>query len=157
MERIVKDPLTISLSRLREVEMYGDLDANHKLELAIVFAALPSVISLKARCLVEGPPGSAESTSDLAPHSSNVRDLTLDNCCVFANTLSKSIWSSRSLRSFLFSYHGRGTHPNFGWICAAPLSMYRPRSKSSLYAVPIAIQHWIELNAVSTATRTCES
>lgn len=121
LQRIAKDPSSTSLSRLREVEISGTTTPTHRLEMAAACAVLPSIISLEAHRLVEGPLDSAGPTFGLAPHSSSVQNLTINDCRSSPNTLFNLIRSVKSLRSLRYTYSGKGTHPSFTWVRAALL------------------------------------
>ena len=101
LKSIVTDPRSVSLSQLRNVEIYPSLDGlNQHMGLAVCFAALPSVISLTARHLHEGASRSKAISFDLPPQSSNVRELNLDHCKSSIATTSMLIAGIKSLRSF---------------------------------------------------------
>ena len=123
LRSIAKNPHSPSLSRLREVEIHGTNAPTHRLELATACAALPSVISLEAHRLVEGPLDSPDSTYEPAPQSSSVRDLKIIGCRFSPNTLFKLIRSAKSLRSLTYTYWCPydGTHLSFAWVRAALL------------------------------------
>ena len=121
VKRIVKAPGSLSLAQLREVEIDGSGHAHNKWRLATAFAALPSVVSLTACCLVEESPNSAEPSIDVAPQSSAFRDLHIDRCRVSENAVLNMIRNTRSLRSFSYRRPGAeaSTYPSFPWIYGA--------------------------------------
>ncbi|KAL9072309.1 MAG: hypothetical protein Q9161_003628 [Pseudevernia consocians] len=125
LQRIVKDPRSPSLSRLREVEILGNFFPTHTSGLITACAALPSVVSLIAHQLVEGPPDTAKSPYEPVSRSSSVRDLEISDCRFSADTLFNLIRSTKSLRSFTYTYTGEGTHPSFSWVRAALLQFAR--------------------------------
>ena len=128
---IVEAPGSLSLSQLREVEINGGLGAQHEWRLATAFAALPSVVSLTARSLVEEPPGSAKPTFDLAPKSSSVQDLNIDLCRVSEDAVLNLITSTKSLHSFAYCRRSDSSQPSFAWICDA-LLRHAPTSLEKL-------------------------
>ena len=132
MKSIVKDPRSLSLSQLRNVEIYGNRP-NHHMGLAVCFAALPSVVSLTARGLNEQALGSKDNSFNLSPHSSSVRDLTLDRCTFSIETMSILIASIRSLRSFRCDNYRTEYDPSF----ANMLTILQQHASSSLEEVSI--------------------
>ncbi|CAD6575336.1 MAG: hypothetical protein ASARMPREDX12_007228 [Alectoria sarmentosa] len=125
LERAVKEPGSPSFSRLLEVEISGINSEMHNLCLLTVFAALPSVTSLKAYGLF-GKDWYHHSALSLTPHSSNLRDLALEACNVSCSALVNLIKSAKSLRSFTYSYpenpyrrYRSDTPSAFTWVCAA--------------------------------------
>lgn len=121
LQSIARDPNSLSLSRLREVKIFGTTAPSHRLDLAIACAALPSLITLKAHRLVEGPLDSAEHAFELTPRSSTVQDLTIYDCRYSADMLFKLIRSAKSLRSLTHTYIGEATRLPFVWTHAALL------------------------------------
>ena len=99
LKGIVEDPRSLCLSQLRNVELSAD-GLNQHMGLAVCFAALPSVVSLTARKLRERPSGPETMSFDLPPHSSNIRELDLDQCQSSIATTSLLIAGIKSLRSF---------------------------------------------------------
>ena len=102
VERVVKDPHSLSLSRLQQVEISGRNLPMHSLGLLTVFAGLPSVTSLKA-CGLDADGSSWDRDFSLIPQSSNLRDLTLEHCRVSCSAMFNLIKSAKSLRSFTYS------------------------------------------------------
>ena len=100
LKGIVEDPRSLCLSQLRNVEISGNGGLNQHMGLALCFAALPSVVSLTARKLRERPLGPRTMSFDLPPHSSNIRELNLDECKSSIATMSILIAGIKSLRSF---------------------------------------------------------
>ena len=99
LKGIVEEPRSLCLSQLQHVAIYGT-GPNQHLELAVCFAALPSVISLTARYIKERVAGSEARIFDLQPLSSNVRELNLEHCEFSIATACKLIAATKSLRSF---------------------------------------------------------
>lgn len=129
LKGIVEDSSSSSLSQLREVKVLGRASLTHRLELATACVALPSIVSVRARWLVEGPLDSAETTYQMVPRSSCVRDIEINDCCLSRDTWLNLIRAvkSKSLRSFKYSYSAGGDHPAYDWIYAA---LFRFSSKS---------------------------
>ena len=131
LKSIVKDPRSLSLSQLRDVEIYGNRPNQH-MGLAVCFAALPSVISLTARRLHQRASGSqAISFFNLPPHSSNIRDLVLDRCRSSINTTSILIAGIRSLRYFRCDSHKMARDPLFANLLTT-LQQHASRSLEEL-------------------------
>ena len=134
LERVVKQPRSSALSQLKEVEIRGQ---NSPLCLLTVFAALPSVTSLKASGLYEECRTYDEVTFPLIGRSSNLQEITLERCNISYPALFNLIISAKSLRSLTFIPPGdfkvikyRIPTPSPGGQ-AQPLSnMPRRRSKS---------------------------
>ena len=115
LKGIVKDSCSSSLSQLREVKVSGSARLTHRLELATACFALPSIVSVRAYSLVEGPLDSTETTSEMVPRSSCVRDIEINNCRLSHDTLLDLIRAvkSKSLRSFKYTCSGSDAHPAF--------------------------------------------
>ena len=125
LEGAIKEPGSPSFSRLLEVEISGISLEMHNLCLLTIFAALPSVTSLKARRLF-GEDWHHHKAFSLTPHSSNLRDLDLEGCNISCSAFFNLIKSAKSLRSFTYSYpeysdrcYRSETPPAFTWACAA--------------------------------------
>ena len=97
LERVVKQPRSSALSQLKEVEIRGK---NSPLRLLTVFAALPSVTSLKASGLYENSRTYDEVTFPLIGRSSNLQEINLERCNISYAALFNLIISAKSLRSF---------------------------------------------------------
>lgn len=132
LKGIVEDPRSLSLSQLQHVAIYGN-SPNQHLELAVCFAALPSVISLTARHINERASVSEAIIFDLPPHSSNVRELNLDHCESSIATASILIAATKSLRSFQCDSYTMAHDPLF----ANMLTTLQQHASSSLEELSI--------------------
>ena len=132
LKGIVEDPRSLPLSQLQHVAIYGN-SPNQHLELAVCFAALPSVISLTARHIHERASDSEAIIFDLPPHSSNVRELDLDHCESSIATASILIAAAKSLRSFQCRSNTMANDPLF----ANMLTTLQQHASSSLEELSI--------------------
>ena len=134
LERIAKNPRLLSLSRLRDLTIFGNLSnltPGHRFESIAACAALPSVVSLEARRVVEEPLESAEPSLELAIRSSSVRNLEIFECSFSAQTIFSLIRSAKSLHSFSYDYDSVGNPVSCAWVRAA-LLRYASRSLEEL-------------------------
>lgn len=97
LQRMAKDPVSSSLSRLRQLDVRGKTIPSQRVRALLSFSALPSLVLLKAHWLAEGPLISAEKAYKLAP--SSLRHLELVNCAFPKKTLTEVIKSAKWLHS----------------------------------------------------------
>ena len=133
LKSIITDPRSLSLSQLRNVEIYNLDGPNQYLGLAVCFAALPSVTSLTARDLHEMTLDTKAISFDLPPHSSNVRELNLNCCRSTMATASMLIAGTKNLRSFQCSGYAMALDPSF----ASMLTTLQQHASSSLEELSI--------------------
>ncbi|CAF9938624.1 hypothetical protein IMSHALPRED_001027 [Imshaugia aleurites] len=131
LQRIAKNPLWSSLSRLCNLKIFGNLLPSHRFRSIAACAALPSIVSLEARELVEEPLDSAEPSLELKPHLSSVRNLKIRDCRFSAQTIFSLIRSAKSLQSFTYTYYREGSSISCAWVRAA-LLRYASRSLEEL-------------------------
>ena len=132
LKGIVEDPRSLCLSQLQNVEIHGR-GLNQHMELAVCFAALPSVVSLMARNLYERASGYKAVSFDLPPHSSNIRELNLNRCKCSIATMSTLIAGINSMRSFQCRCYEMAFDPLF----ANMLTTLQQHASSSLEELSI--------------------
>lgn len=142
LQRIAKDQNSPSLSRLREVELVGRAKPTHSIKLATACAALPSIISLSAKGLVEGPLEPAWPSYDWPKRFSNVRNLRVNDWRLSQTMLFTLIGTAKSLRSFTYICTRSKTYRPIAWARAALLQYASPSLEELALHCPVGKQKW---------------
>ena len=142
LHRITKDQNSPSLARLRTVEIVGTNHPIDSINFAIVCAALPSIISLSAEGLVEGPIDPAGPGYELAPRSSSVQNIRINDCILSQDILFNLIGSAKSLRSFAYISTRPDTYPPIAWALAALLQYASTSLEELTLHCPVVDQIW---------------
>ena len=145
LQQIAKNPHSISLSRLRHVEIRRprpslSLSRAQDVQYLLACVALPSIVSVEGYELYESlpmdfheepsndeessgvlfDPKSGQDAFELVSKTSSLQHLKVQGCVIRRGTLGKLIRSARSLRSFTYAQvrrHRQDIEPSHTWVC----------------------------------------